>query len=53
MVRDMNTVMLRSVTPATDVVADALSLLADLGAEIVDHCPSGCELCDPILNAAA
>jgi len=49
----MNTVMLRSITPATDAVGDAVALLADLGAEIVDHCPIGCELCHPILNAAA
>ena len=49
----MNTVMLRSVTPATDVVADAVALLADLGAEIVDHCQTGCEICDPVLDAAA
>ncbi|MEE8496986.1 MAG: hypothetical protein V3S62_00450 [Acidimicrobiia bacterium] len=49
----MNTVMLRSVTPATDAVAHAVAVLADLGAEIVDHCPIGCEICDPVLNAAA
>jgi hypothetical protein len=49
----MNTFMLRSVTPATDAVAHAVSVLADLGAEIVDHCPIGCEICDQVLNAAA
>lgn len=53
MVRHMNTVMLRSVIPATDAVADAVALLADLGVEIVDHCPIGCEICDPVFDAAA
>jgi len=53
MVSDMNTVMLLSATPATEAVADAVALLADLGAEVVDHCPIGCEICDPVLDAAA
>jgi len=49
----MNTVMLRSVIPASDVVADAVALLANLGGEIVDHCRIGCEICDPVFDAAA
>ena len=49
----MNTVMLRSIIPATDAVGDAVALLVDLGAEIVDHCPIGCEICDPVFDAAA
>lgn len=53
MVSDMNTVMLLSATPASEAVADAVALLADLGAEVVDHCPIGCEICDPVLDAAA
>lgn len=53
MVSDMNTVMLLSTTPATEAVADAVALLADLGAEVVDHCSIGCKICDPVLDAAA
>ncbi|MCH7586016.1 MAG: hypothetical protein IH941_12800 [Acidobacteria bacterium] len=49
----MNTVMLLSTTPATEAVADAVALLADLGAEVVDHCSIGCKICDPVLDAAA
>lgn len=49
----MNTVMLLSATPAIGTVADAVALLADLGAEVVDHCPIGCEICDRVLDAAA
>jgi len=52
----MKTILLQSAhraTPATDVVNEALVLLADLGAEIVDRCQPQCEVCGPVLDAAA
>ncbi len=38
---------------ATVAVAEAIALLADLEVEIVDRCQASCEICGPLLDAAA
>ncbi len=55
-VRDMNTVMLRSACKADispPAVVEAIALLADLGAEVVDRCQNHCEICGHAWDAAA
>jgi len=38
---------------SSDAVTDAVAVLGDLGAEIVDSCHALCEICGPVVGAAA
>jgi len=52
----MKTLMLRSahgIESDATAISDAIALLAGLGAKIVDRCGSRCEICGPVLDAAA
>ncbi len=53
-VLDMKSITLIPIRRAEmPAVVRAVNLLAELGAEIVDRCQAGCEICGPVLDAAA